>query len=186
MVRKIRKVIWNEHENRDFTCSAFPLLNNEDGYIRTQGFLFIKSFIKSFTLLLYTKILKIMHQPDKSNFLVYHSELQVINLSKKKSKQLFSILVGFSVYQHILSSVRLLMRLSYVIWSKYILKFSVKDLTLRLLNKSHAITSSHQECTKILVKQVPVYLSWLTITYAVLMLLFKIMYAFQILKALKF
>ena len=134
MIRKIRNVIWNGHENREFTCSAFPLLNNEDGYIRTQGFLFIKSIIKSFTLLLFTKILKIMHQPDKSNFLVYHSELQVINSSKKKSKQLFSILVVFSVYQHILSLVRLLMRLSYVIWSKYILKFSVKDLTLRWLN----------------------------------------------------
>ena len=55
-----------------------------------------------------------------------------------------------------------------------------------MCNKSHAITSSHQKCPEILVRQVPVYLSWLTIMYKVLILLFKIMFAFQKLKALNF
>ena len=55
-----------------------------------------------------------------------------------------------------------------------------------MCNKSHAITSSHQKCPEILVRQVPVYLSWLTIMYKVLILFFKIMFAFQKLKALNF
>ena len=123
--------------------------------------------LRSYYLL---KFWKKMYQPDKSNFLVYHSKLKVINLSKKQSKQLliclFSVLIGLSVYQHILSSERFSMSLSYVIWSKYILKFKGSYFEMVIIrwnsliwNKSHAITSSRQTCPEILVRQVPVYLS---------------------------
>ena len=60
--------------------------------------------LRSYCLL---KFRKKMYQPDKSNFLVYHSNLQVINLSTKQSKQLifwiFSVLIGLSVYNTFLA-----------------------------------------------------------------------------------
>ena len=163
-------------------------------FVNDDIFRVASRILSSYCLL---KFRKRIYQPDKSNFLVYHSKLKVINLSKKQSKQLliclFSVLIGLSVYQHILSSEGFSMSLSYVIWSKYILKFKGSYFEMVIIrwnsliwNKSHAITSSHQKCPEILVRQVPVYLSWLTIMYKVLILLFKIMFAFQKLKALNF
>ena len=73
-------------------------------FVNDDIFRVSSGILRSYCLL---KFRKKMYQPDQSNFLVYHSKLQVINLSTKQSKQLifwiFSVLIGLSVYNTFLA-----------------------------------------------------------------------------------
>ena len=69
--------------------------------------------------------------------------------------------IGLSVHQNIFSSARFSVRLSSDIWSKYILKLSLNNYTLRWLIQPYPIISSHQECTKTNWDKLQwTYLSW--------------------------
>ena len=74
----------------------------------------------------------------------------LISVKKLKTRiiYLFWAHIGSSVHQHIFSSARFSVRHSSNIWSKYILKLSLNNYTLRWFIQPYPITSSHQEYTE--------------------------------------